>query len=104
MAIDIVAPNPITENTRDNEQKKFAENLNGKVVVRVEDEAAQTFYSGSLLQGVVYDYGSVAYPNSTTEVYTFRSGGPSGAVVATVTLVYTSGSKQFLSTFQVVKP
>lgn len=104
MAIDIVAPIPITENTRDNEQKKFAENLNGKVVVRVEDEAAQGFFTGSLLQGVVFDYGSVAYPSSTTEVYTYRNGGVSGPVVAIITIIYTSASKQNLSTFEVVKP
>lgn len=50
MAIDIVPSNPITENTRDNEQKKFAENQFGKVVVRVEDESAAAILNAILLQ------------------------------------------------------
>ncbi len=45
-----------------------------------------------------YDYISVAYPNSTTETYTFKLGGSGGTLVATVTLVYTDSTKEDLST------
>lgn len=44
-----------------------------------------------------YDYVSIAYPNSTTEVYTFKFGGSSGDVVAITTVVYTNSSKDFIS-------
>lgn len=46
-----------------------------------------------------YDAGSVAYPNSVTEVYTFREGGLAGTVVAEVTIVYTDSTKKYLSSF-----
>jgi len=45
-----------------------------------------------------YDYVAITYPDGTTEVYTFKSGGASGDTVATVTLVYTDTSKDNLST------
>jgi len=44
-----------------------------------------------------YDYFSVAYPNPTTEVYSFFLGGASGRVVNTITLVYTDSTKANLS-------
>lgn len=45
-----------------------------------------------------HDYISVAYPNGTTEVYTYKTGGASGATVSTVTVVYTTTAKELLST------
>lgn len=45
-----------------------------------------------------YDYVSVAYPLTTTEVYTFKVGGTGGTTVATVTIVYTDATKENLST------
>lgn len=47
-----------------------------------------------------YDYVSVSYPNSTTEVYTFKTGGSSGTTVATVTLTYTDSTKDNLSSVE----
>lgn len=44
-----------------------------------------------------YNYISVAYPTSTTEVYTYKDGGSSGSTVATVTVTYTSAAKTDLS-------
>lgn len=89
---------------QDRNYAKFVETASGETAVRVLDDHVKSGLSGSLLQGVVYDYGSVAYPVNTTEVYTFRNGGASGTIVATITLIYTSSSKQNLSTFEVVKP
>ena len=39
------------------------------------------------------DYISVAYPSDTTEVYTYKLGGSSGDIVATLTLTYTDNTK-----------
>lgn len=44
-----------------------------------------------------YDYIGVTYPTGTSEVYTFRYGGVAGTIVATVTVVYTTATKELLS-------
>lgn len=105
MATDITGiDHTPTAQTQDNESRKFAQNANGKTIVRVEDESLVSLLPGGLLQGIAYDYGSVAYPNSTTEVFTFRTGGSGGSITATVTITYTSAGKSRLSTFEVVTP
>jgi len=53
--------------------------------------------NGMLIR-VNYDYVGIAYPDGTTEVYTFKTGGSSGTTVATITLVYTDVTKANLST------
>lgn len=40
-----------------------------------------------------YDYIGVAYPTSTTETYTYKTGGSSGTTVGTVTVTYTDSTK-----------
>jgi len=45
-----------------------------------------------------YDYVSVAYPDDTTEVYTFKQGGSGGTTVETVTITYVDNTKEQLST------
>ena len=40
-----------------------------------------------------YDYISVAYPDGVTEIYSYKDGGVSGTLVATLTLVYTDSTK-----------
>jgi len=52
---------------------------------------------GAGLVTSAYDYVGVTYPNSTTETYTFKTGGSGGTTVATVTVVYTSASKANIS-------
>lgn len=54
--------------------------------------------TSGLLSSVTYDYVSVSYPDSVTEAYSFKSGGASGTVTATITLVYTDSTKASLST------
>lgn len=44
-----------------------------------------------------YDYISVNYSTSTTEIYTFKTGGSSGTTIATLTVVYTDSTKEFIS-------
>jgi len=53
---------------------------------------------GGVLNSVLYKSISVAYPNTTTEVYSFFEGGLAGTLNATITLVYTNSSKTNLST------
>jgi hypothetical protein len=36
-----------------------------------------------------FDYIGVDYPDTSTEVYTYKTGGASGTVVGVITLVYT---------------
>ncbi len=40
---------------------------------------------------------TVEYPNSTTEIYKYRLGGVSGTILMTLTLTYTSSTKENLS-------
>jgi hypothetical protein len=45
-----------------------------------------------------YDYIAVAYPDTSTEVYTFKTGGSGGTTVGTITVVYSDAvTKQILS-------
>ena len=44
-----------------------------------------------------YDYIGVTYPDTTSEVYVFKTGGSSGTLVATVTVVYTDSTKANLT-------
>ena len=45
-----------------------------------------------------YDYVTITYPNTTTEVYIFKTGGSGGTTTGTITLVYTDSGKSSLST------
>ena len=72
------------------EHDKFVETSNGLTSVRVSS-------IGGLLDGIDYDYISIAYPTDTTEVYSYKKGGVSGDVVVTITLTYTDSGKSRLS-------
>lgn len=54
--------------------------------------------TNNILVDEKYDYVGVAYPDGTTEVYTFKTGGASGTTVATVTIVYVDATKEYVST------
>lgn len=71
----------------DREFQKFEE-YDSQVAVRVK--------SLNSLVSEKYDYISVGYPTTTQEVYTFKSGGSGGTAVATVTVNYTTSSKEFI--------
>lgn len=53
--------------------------------------------SGTLVSAA-YDYISVSYPSATTEVFTYKSGGSGGTTVSTITVSYTDGTKENIST------
>ena len=44
-----------------------------------------------------WDYVAATYPDSTTEVFTFKEGGVSGTISGTITLTYTDSGKENLS-------
>lgn len=44
-----------------------------------------------------FDYVVATYPDAVTETYTYKSGGSGGITVATVTVVYTTSTKDVLS-------
>lgn len=52
--------------------------------------------SGTLVSEV-FDYISANYAGSTTDVYTYKSGGSGGSTVATVTITYTDSTKGTIS-------
>lgn len=74
----------------DREKDKFEE-INGQTVVKVVPKNI-----GSLLEGLAFDYIAAAYPTSTTETYSYYSGGSGGTIVATITVAYTNPSKHIL--------
>ena len=66
--------------------------------VNVFNDSPIDVFSANSLITEAYDYISAAYPNSTTETYTYKSGGASGTLVAIVTVVYTDATKDLVST------
>ncbi len=54
----------------------------------------------AVMSGLVtaaYDYIAATYPDTVTEVYTYKTGGSGGTTVATVTVVYTTATKDVLT-------
>jgi len=60
----------------------------------------RTGLSGDLLQGIVWDAISINYPNATTEVYKYYSGGLAGTLKTTITFTYTDVSKINISSVE----
>jgi hypothetical protein len=75
-----------------------------KSTVSITDAEYQirTIATSGLLAGVSYDYFSVAYPTTTQEVYTYKTGGAGGTTVATVTINYTDATKNYITNATVV--
>jgi hypothetical protein len=78
---------------RDREYLNFLDNGDGTTSRLVK----LTGSLGSLLEGVNFDFIGATYPNTTTEVYEYKLGGPSGTLQATVTVTYTDASKEVFS-------
>lgn len=60
--------------------------------------AIRTLSSGFTPAGA--DYIAATYPTTSTEVYTFKSGGSGGTTLATVTVTYTDATKAVLSSVE----
>lgn len=66
----------------------------GAMAMELLDASGNQVAFGFAIPG--YDYIGVTYPDGVTEVYTYRTGGASGTIVATVTVVYTTTSKEYI--------
>jgi hypothetical protein len=83
-------------NIQDREFQKFVESptrANGSAVEVVGDI---TTSPGPFAPPSNTDSFTVSYPNSVTEVYEFRSGGVTGTIIKSITLIYANSSKQNL--------
>lgn len=71
-----------------------------QAILRAFDPTTDSFRtsggSGGLLAGVEFDTITATYPNATTEVYAYRTGGVLGTINATVTVTYTDSTKDIL--------
>jgi hypothetical protein len=56
----------------------------------------KTFNANSFVNAL-FDAVTIARPNDTTEVYSYRQGGVDGTVVCTLTIVYTDETKENIS-------
>lgn len=62
--------------------------------------ARRVVISGGALYGIInfdFDYVSVNYSDSVTEIYTFKTGGSSGTTSGVITIVYTDSTKDNIS-------
>lgn len=80
---------------KDREFSKFNETSRGKTAVNV-----IPLNSGSIIEGISYDYLYIDRPDNVTEIYTYRIGGPTGEVQALVRAIYTSGSEKYLQSIE----
>lgn len=53
---------------------------------------------GNFTPSQEFDAIVATYPSSTVEVYTYKSGGTGGTTVMTITVTYTTSSKEFIDT------
>lgn len=65
---------------------------------------ASSMIGGIQIIGVTYDYIAVAYPSSTVETFTYKTGGASGETIRVVTVTYTTSDKDILSSIAITKP
>jgi hypothetical protein len=75
----------------DLEFNKFIATSDDKVAVRTTSVSG-----GNLLEGIAFDAVVPSYPNTTTEIYVYKTGGTSGTTVATITVIYTTAAKDVL--------
>ena len=76
----------MSPNRGDREYQKFVETADGNASVRVTN-------IGTFLAGIIFDSVVATYPTTSSEVYTYKTGGVSGTTVATITVTYTGSDK-----------
>jgi hypothetical protein len=78
------------------ENKKFVESPDGsgEVAIRTAPSVELNPFGPPLDADAI----TVGYPNATTEVYEYRTGGTGGSILKTVTVTYTSGAKNEINT------
>lgn len=88
------------DNIRDLDKKSFRVDDTTKDVFRAVTGDLNITPVGNPLNKSDYDACSVAYPNSTTEIYSFYEAGVSGTLVATLTVTYTDVTKCDISSYE----
>lgn len=81
---------PLSENINNLEKDKFVD-VDGETTVKVTSIGGLSVPSDS-------DSIVASYPNATTEVYEYKSGGVSGTLLQTITVTYTDSTKEFIDT------
>ncbi len=56
-----------------------------------------TTITGGKLVTSAFDYIAATYPDSVTEIYTYKTGGSGGSTVATITVIYQDGTKALIT-------
>lgn len=56
--------------------------------------------SGSIIEGISYDYIYIDRPDNVTEIYTYKIGGATGEVQALVRATYTSSAQKYLQSIE----
>ena len=92
-------------NLAQREFDKFIEDTGGDTAVRVVNVSAaggaQDVIVKNALVTVEFDAITATFPTTSSEVYAYKTGGTSGTTVATVTVVYTDDTKEFISSVEV---
>jgi hypothetical protein len=83
---------PFSFTVTDRERDKFEEAPGNNTAVRV-------ILSDAMRAPALSDAATVAYPSSTQEVYSFRSGGVAGSILRTLTVNYTDSTKENISSW-----
>lgn len=73
-----------------------------KTVPNSENTRSLTFTQSLFAPPPGTDSGTVTYPDTVTEVYAFRSGGITGTILRTLTLIYTNDTKERLASWSAV--
>lgn len=79
-------------NIGDREYQKFGLNEGSNVAVRIMSTASEIFKPP-----LGTDSFTMEYPNGVTEIVKYRTGGISGTVLKTITVIYTNASKNLIS-------
>lgn len=77
---------------------KTGDNVAAKRVANYYWDGANWQRQGATLVPASYDYVAYTNTNTTTDTYVYKSGGATGATIATVTIVYTDTTKTQVST------
>jgi len=79
----------LKNNINDREMNKFQETVTGDHAVRVIPFGTLDIPDGA-------DFIAATYPDTVTEVYTYKQGGSGGSTLKTVTVIYTDTTKDNL--------
>jgi hypothetical protein len=71
-----------------------------KRFVEVVNSDSNPIKIGGLLSGLTFDSISVTYDSAIQETYRYYTGGIAGTLVATLTVIYTDATKNFLNTIE----